>query len=168
MLRRKLNKLLDPSLADDFSTSARNRDKVHLVTNMQLRIANLTQSKNACNSVKYRFPFILAILILALLPSDGIGIILCPFYMVTDLHCPVCGLTRSMSSLIHFEFIKSLSYHPLGSLVLVFLFKMAVTNRSDLQKWVFWKKHPQLNKLMDFKIIAILFLAVWFIRISIL
>jgi len=55
-----------------------------------------------------------ALLVLALMPSDGLGPSACPLHMLFGIPCPGCGLTRSVSSALHFEFIKSLQYHPLG------------------------------------------------------
>lgn len=42
---------------------------------------------------------------------------LCPFYILTGLPCPGCGLTRSFISLGHGRFIESLHWNPLGWLL---------------------------------------------------
>ncbi len=39
---------------------------------------------------------------------------LCPFYALTGLPCPGCGLTRSFVCLGHGQFLQSLHWHPLG------------------------------------------------------
>ena len=36
----------------------------------------------------------------------------CVFKSVTGLYCPGCGGTRACLSLLHFQFLKSICYHP--------------------------------------------------------
>lgn len=38
----------------------------------------------------------------------------CPFYTITGLPCPGCGLTRALVCLGHGQLIQSLHWHPLG------------------------------------------------------
>jgi len=64
-----------------------------------------------------RTPQVIAAIFLAvgvLLPSDGAGVVLCMFKRVFSLPCPGCGLTRSVSSILHGDLLKSWGYHPLG------------------------------------------------------
>jgi hypothetical protein len=61
------------------------------------------------------------------IPLPGI----CMFRSVTGIPCPGCGLLRSMVSAIHGDVAKSLEYHKLGLLTLVyvgfqFFFRMVV------------------------------------------
>ena len=49
-----------------------------------------------------------------ILPSDGMGVPLCTFKRWLRLPCPGCGLTRSVSSILHGDVLKSWNYHPLG------------------------------------------------------
>lgn len=37
---------------------------------------------------------------------------ICPFYTITNIPCPLCGLTRSFSSAMHLDFIQASVYHP--------------------------------------------------------
>lgn len=37
----------------------------------------------------------------------------CPFYEITKLYCPGCGITRCIISLFHFEFYQAFRYNPL-------------------------------------------------------
>ena len=46
----------------------------------------------------------------------GVGDI-CPFRNLTNLPCPLCGLTRSALSFFQGDFHASLLWHPLGPLV---------------------------------------------------
>jgi hypothetical protein len=61
------------------------------------------------------------------IPLPGI----CMFRSVTGIPCPGCGLLRSMVSAMHGDVAKSLEYHRLGLITLVyvalqFLFRLAV------------------------------------------
>ncbi len=42
---------------------------------------------------------------------------LCPFYLLTGLPCPGCGLTRCFICLGHGRFFESLHWNPLGWLL---------------------------------------------------
>ena len=62
-----------------------------------------------------------AALILSVLlpPPDTTGRILhlpsiCPFYLITGLPCPGCGLTRAFVLISHGEWRQSLAFHPVG------------------------------------------------------
>lgn len=47
----------------------------------------------------------------------------CTFYASTGLPCPGCGLTRSVTSYLHGEFLMGFFYHPLGIVfAVVFVF----------------------------------------------
>lgn len=61
------------------------------------------------------------------IPLPGI----CTFRSVTGIPCPGCGLLRSMVSAMHGDVAKSLEYHRLGLVTLVYvalqlLFRLAV------------------------------------------
>ena len=45
----------------------------------------------------------------------------CPFYNLTGLPCPGCGLTRSFVCLGHGQWQASLHWHPLGWLIFLVL-----------------------------------------------
>lgn len=64
------------------------------------------------------------------LPADGLGTSWCPFFILTGVPGPLCGLTRSLGSFLHLKFGAGLGYHPLGALVLFVLVFGAVTNRT--------------------------------------
>lgn len=127
--------------------------------------ANISFKKNYFEYFKYRFPAIAGIIVLFFLPSDGLGITVCWFQMLLDLPCPACGLTRGMSSFLHFEFYKSFMYHPMGMLVVMYLFTMAFSNRPDYLKSIISKKSGKIAELFSFKIIALLFLTFWILKL---
>lgn len=48
----------------------------------------------------------------------------CPIHKATGLYCPGCGITRSCTSLMHFQVYKSFRYHPgffIGSLTWIII-----------------------------------------------
>ena len=53
---------------------------------------------------------------------------ICPFYNLTGLPCPGCGLTRSFVSLGHGQWLESLHWHPLGWLIALVLACLWVRN----------------------------------------
>ncbi|MCG8607863.1 DUF2752 domain-containing protein [bacterium] len=106
----------------------------------------------------------LLLAILALLPSDGLRLSACLFNETFGLACPACGLTRSLSSLLHFEFIKSVNYHPLGFLVMGILLYSLLSTQSHhwLKQRAFKNK---IDTVYSLKLIVSVFLLVWIIRI---
>ncbi len=52
--------------------------------------------------------------------SDGLSVFgftipgLCLFKTVFHIDCPVCGMTRSVTSAAHMKFAESFNFHPLG------------------------------------------------------
>lgn len=115
--------------------------------------------------VRYRLPSLLAILALALLPSDGLGVSTCLFHHLFKLPCPACGLTRSMSSILNLEWTKSFFYHPLGGIVLIYLLTCLLTNKPDFLSFKLNCKNVIIKKISLYHIIIFLFLIVWIIRI---
>jgi hypothetical protein len=45
----------------------------------------------------------------------------CPFFALTNLECPGCGITRALAALLHGRFALSWHYNPLALLVLPML-----------------------------------------------
>lgn len=116
--------------------------------------------------IGFRLPAVLVLGILVLLPSDGLGILLCPFNLLFDLPCPACGLTRSMSSLLHLQFAKSLFFHPLGGVVLFFLFTRLFTNEPDGLRLTLGLSQRVQVPVFTLRNVGILFMAVWFGRMG--
>jgi Protein of unknown function (DUF2752) len=114
---------------------------------------------------KCRLPAIAGIITLFVLPSDGLGIMICWFRLIFELPCPACGLTRGMSSLLHMEFYKSFMYHPLSILVLGYLFIMAWSGQADFLRKVISKKSVSLASFFSFKSMALLFITIWIVKL---
>jgi len=44
---------------------------------------------------------------------------ICPFYLITGIHCPFCGMTRSLGELLHGDVDSALSYHPCAVILMI-------------------------------------------------
>jgi len=51
------------------------------------------------------------------MPTTGLGFVLCWFKNLTGLPCPGCGLTRSFACISHLHFGEALHYHPFGPII---------------------------------------------------
>lgn len=112
-----------------------------------------------------RLLVLFALGILWLLPDYGIGVDLCPFHLLTGLYCPLCGLTRSVISALHFNFELSFLYHPLG-LPLLFVMILYITNvQVILDSWRY--RFEPISKFEGTHplYIPLVFLIVWFARL---
>ncbi len=57
-----------------------------------------------------------------IIPPEGLGGSTCAMIQVAGIPCPSCGLTRSVSSVLHGEFLAAWQYNPFGyGFVLAFL-----------------------------------------------
>lgn len=114
---------------------------------MDISTDNLTTRfitlKEVYKKYKIRLFALFTLGVLSILPSSGVTENLCPFYLLTGHQCPFCGITRSMSSLLHFEFNLSLFYHPLGLLVLTILLYVLFSNSYEF----LFKKISFSNKI---------------------
>ncbi len=129
-------------------------------------ISNLCRSFADSEKINYQLPSIMVLIALALLPTDGTGEILCPFYLLTEIHCPLCGLTRSMTAIFHLEFSRSYVLHPLGSLIFLFLLNCVIRNNPKLTFTKFEKHNKILINIFSFNFMIAMFIGVWLIRIA--
>lgn len=116
---------------------------------------------NYKSGILYRLPSFVVLLLLLIMPSDGLGFSTCIFQHLFGFSCPACGLTRSMSSLLKLEFISSFSYHPLGFIILVFICLCLITNDPNFLR----SKNKIFETLFSLKSLSFLFLMVWILRI---
>lgn len=56
----------------------------------------------------------------------------CPFWLLTGLSCPLCGMTRSIARLLAGDVQQSLILHPLGLVAFVALVSLALVSLSML------------------------------------
>jgi hypothetical protein len=72
-------------------------------------------------------------------PAESSFLPKCWLHSFTGLHCPGCGLTRSLHALLNGQVVQALAYHPLALLVLPYLF-VVVTR--GLWEWA-WGTPPR-------------------------
>ncbi len=63
---------------------------------------------------------ILAILLLPvyfILPTGDSHFTICPFFHLTGVPCPGCGMGRSLVHIFHLHFLEALYYNPFGYIV---------------------------------------------------
>jgi hypothetical protein len=72
---------------------------------------------------------------------------LCPLKMLTGFPCPGCGITKSMVYFYEGDVLKSMYYHILGPIVIVFcvaaiaiLTMELITKNEYFNKWLYNKK----------------------------
>lgn len=116
-------------------------------------------------TMRYRLPSLLAIIIILMMPPDGFGFSVCVFQHLFGLSCPACGLTRSMASILHFEWVKSFLHHPLGVIVLAHLILTLVTNQPDYLKSKLAAKRKIWQRVFSYQFVIFLFLGVWIARV---
>lgn len=58
------------------------------------------------------------LLVVILMPPEGLGVDLCPSRFVTHAPCPGCGMTRSGSNLVRGHFVRAMEYHPFGPVLI--------------------------------------------------
>ncbi|MBN1676591.1 MAG: DUF2752 domain-containing protein [Kiritimatiellae bacterium] len=115
----------------------------------------------------------LSLLILAVClvhPPHGLGIPVCLFHRLTGLPCPGCGLTRSISSILHGRFGLAFQYHPFGFLFIALLALGAAYTllrapaRVRIERWVDRRNRPLLYA---YRITLALFLVFGFVRMGV-
>lgn len=62
---------------------------------------------------------LLAVGILAVVPTADDGLTVCPFALTTGIACPGCGMTRAAGYLLRGDLSSALRYHPLVILMAI-------------------------------------------------
>jgi len=62
---------------------------------------------------------------------------ICPFYLITSIHCPLCGMTRSIGELLHGNIGIALVYHSLSIPLLLFWTCFTITFSFYLMKDIY-------------------------------
>jgi len=66
--------------------------------------------------------WIIALVILFLLPAENAGNSLCLFRFLGFAHCPGCGIGHSIRNALHGELMNSFKQHPLGIIAVFVIF----------------------------------------------
>lgn len=85
----------------------------------------------------------------------------CPFYLITGIPCPSCGMTRAVAAALHLDFKKAFEYHPLFLL-------LAADSAYFLLHWLFPNK-IRLPKKAENAVLwatAAAVFAVWAVRLA--
>lgn len=61
----------------------------------------------------------IALIVVFIHPPQGTGVQICWMKAMTNVPCPGCGMTRSMSSAVHGMLAESWGYHPFGVPILL-------------------------------------------------
>ena len=82
---------------------------------------------------------------------------LCPFYNLTGLPCPGCGLTRAFVCLGHGQWRESLHWHPLGWLVYGVFFVLWLRGTLFwLREFTLWPLSPLITRRLSWGALALL------------
>ena len=133
---------------------------------LMIRFSRMSFFKTQHGKLNHRLPAFAAILVSVMMPSDGFGFPTCIFHHLLDIPCPACGLTRSMSSLLNFEWSKSLSYHPLGFIMLGYLGLCLFTNDPAYLRSQSFFPNQLSRVIFSPQFLVFLFLVVWVMRIT--
>ena len=66
----------------------------------------------------------------------------CSFNRLTGLSCPGCGLTRSLTEVLHGNLSRSMTYHSLGWITLLYM-GLQITYRAS------WLILPQIREFLE-------------------
>lgn len=113
--------------------------------------------KVKCLLEKYKISIIVFLFILLILYLSIIGIYRCPLSFFFGTPCPLCGMTRAIISVFHFEFESAFYYHALWPIAFfgVPLYFIFIKNNRKITK---------KNKDVIFIFVSILFLVYFIIR----
>ncbi len=93
---------------------------------------------------------------------------ICLIKSLFGIECPVCGVTRSVLSMFHFNFPLSFQYHPLGPFVFLLLmlslvyFLLAIILRDKIK--IQWHTETKIFSVVDFALNTFL-LCFWIVKI---
>lgn len=92
---------------------------------------------------------------LRLLPLVGTSLAECLIVRLVDVPCPFCGVTRSVSSLLHGDLVTSFDLHPMGAvLVAAFAFQIALRANAVLARRTPLLATPRADGRFDLVVIV--------------
>lgn len=87
--------------------------------------------------------------------SPANGIIFCPFRLVTGFSCPGCGMTRSCTAALRFDFWQSLEFHPIGIPLILGFSLLAAWRAVELVRDRPIQLSPRVHRLRELGYMAI-------------
>lgn len=101
-----------------------------------------------------------SIILLFVYPNYIPGFSICPFFTITSIPCPGCGIGRGLLSIYNLELIQALKYNPFSFLILYYQIKIGV---------LFWfrKNHSFKKERLIVNILLFLLIAYWIARMTI-
>lgn len=90
-------------------------------------------------------------------PGVSAGPEICLFKSITDIPCPSCGSTRSVTHLLHGEFSSAFMMNPMGIITLLILLIGPLWMVYDLvlHQQSMWTFYGQMEKIIRKKTVAI-------------
>lgn len=73
-------------------------------------------------------------------PDDSSPLPKCQFHSMTGLHCPGCGMTRSLHAFLNGQILQALAYNVLSPIMLPLL---AISVVRSLWSWAWGDEKPQ-------------------------
>jgi len=88
---------------------------------------------------------------------------ICLFHNLTEIPCPLCGLSRSLYLNLHGQFSAAFSIHPLGILILLILIAYTILCAAN---FITVKSHiPDISFNKFLSALSLIFISVWLIRL---
>lgn len=113
--------------------------------------------KNKCLLEKYKINIIVFFFVFLIIFLTIVGIYRCPLSFFFGIPCSLCGITRAIISVFHFDFESAFYYHALWPIIVfgVPLYFISIKNNRKITK---------KNKDIILIFVAILFLGYFIIR----
>ena len=95
--------------------------------------------------MKKKIITIIILIILSVLVLEDIISIPCPVHFLTNLHCPGCGVTRMIKSILKLDFYQAFRYNQLVFVLLPFFIFLLIDYliKKILNKESIYKKIPE-------------------------
>lgn len=118
----------------------------------KITTANISFVNIACNAILAAIGMFYLLVAYISTAYHFPSISLCPFYLITSIHCPLCGMTRAFGALLHGNLANAVAYNPLAIPLLLLWLGFTVTatfylaiDIKDIRKY---SMKEQRNRLM--------------------
>lgn len=90
------------------------------------------------------------------LPEGLSAFSICPFWNLTGLPCPGCGMTRALSALLHGDLRAAALFHPLSSLMMLALLVLVAAGFSTRLSFFLQSHGRQLRRIVWLSVAVLL------------